>query len=268
MAVEFADLPQEVVILIASHLPQPSPYVNQSERNPSNLPAYATISRAWQYAIECRTFRYIELKSPDLQFFSRIMSKERRKILRLLRYYVVLPTYSDKRCAKFETEQDKTINNQIFTTAIKDLLGLLRSWHDQDQPSDSIDESLLLCLGQPYSPMDVGHRGYAKHEEDRFNWSLGRRCDLWAARYRSSILRLQGLENVQEVPQVSSFTCSSGARMIEPCSILLLASKFPNLECFHGTLSDNEKDCSLRQQMRHGQSSSILPRDPICKPSD
>lgn len=65
------------------------------------------------------------------------MVNHRRTLLRRLELNVILPTYTDRACAKFETEKDKQSNNQVFTKAIKDLLALLQSWHDEFQTTEN-----------------------------------------------------------------------------------------------------------------------------------
>jgi hypothetical protein len=71
------------------------------------LTKYVTVSRLWQYAIERRTFLKIQLKSTDLLAFSNIFVENRRAGLTELSYSVILPTYSDYQCARFEREKDK-----------------------------------------------------------------------------------------------------------------------------------------------------------------
>lgn len=262
MPVGIANLPQEIIYLVASYLQRwdHEDCADIFERGRALLPAYATISRSWQHAIEFQTFREIAVKSTEIENFSRIVVNRRRKLLRRLQLNVILPTYTDKACAKFETEKDKQSNNQVFTKAIKDLLALLWSWHDEFQTTghDSnapIEQSLRLCIGDCYSPKDCRYRGWEKYQRDRHEWELGRRHDLFQHRYESSLLQLESIEGMQEIPQISSFHKSPGHRMIEPRSLARIASKFPNLDSFRWRLNDNEKrDPRLRQQTRFGGS--------------
>jgi hypothetical protein len=264
MSVGIANLSQEIISLVASYLPrwEHEDRANISERGPALLPSYATISRSWQHVIECQTFRDITVKSIEIDHFSRIVANHRRKLLRRLELNVILPTYTDKACAKFETEQDKQSNNQVFTKAIKDFLALLRSWHDEFQTtrnhSDApIEQSLRLCIGDCYSPKDCRYRGWEKYQEDYHEWEFGRRHDLFQHRYESSLLQLESIEGIQEIPQISSFHKSPSNRNIEPRSLGIIASKFPNLDSFCWRLKDNEKrDPRLRQQTRFGGSLS------------
>ena len=262
MSVGIANLSQEIINLVASYLQQweHEDRANSSERGRALLPAYATISQSWQYAIEGQTFRDITVKSTEIDDLSRIVVNHRRKMLRRLELNVILPTYTDKACAKFETEMDKQSNNQVFTKAIKDLLALLRSWHNKFQmtgnDSDAtIEQPLRLCIGDCYSPKDCRYRGWENYQEDILEWEFGRRHDLFQHRYESSFLQLESLEGIQEIPQISSFHRSAGSRNIEPRSLAIIACKFPNLDSFRWRLRDNERrDPRSRQQTRFGES--------------
>lgn len=260
MSVGIADLSQEIISLVVSYLPrwEHEDRANILERGSTLLPAYAAISRSWQDVIERQTFREIIVKSTEIDYFSRIMANRRRKIVSRLELNVILPTYTDKACAKYETEKDKQSNNRVFTNAIKDLLALLRSWHDESQTtrnrSDApIEQSLRLCIGDCYAPMDSHYRGWEKYEQDLLEREFERRDDLFEQRYGSSLLQLESIEGIQEIPQITSFHRSPSHRHIEPRSLAMLASKFPNLDSFRWRLEDNEKrNPQLRQQTRFG----------------
>ena len=255
MAVGIASLSQEIISLVASYLQrwEYEDRANISKRGRALLPAYATISRSWQYAIERQTFREVAVQSIEIDEFSRIVVRHRRKLLRRLELNVVLPTYTDRACAKFETEKDKQSNNQVFTKAVKNLLALLRSWHDEYQSvrndSDaSIEQPLILSIGDCYSPTDHGYR------DSENEWDFAHYHDLLQHRYESSLLQLESIEGTQEIPQISSFHVSKGTRKIEPRSLAMIATKFPNLNSFRWRLQDNEKrDPQLRQQTRFGR---------------
>ena len=266
MSVGIADLPQEIISLVVSYLPrwEHEDCGNISGRGLALLPAYAAISRSWQDLIERQTFREIIVRSTEIDHFSRIVVNRRRKLLRRLELKVILPTYTDKACAKFETEKDKQSNNQVFTTAIKDLLALLRSWHDEFQTTGNrtdapIEQSLRFCIGDCYAPKDDQYRGWEEYEQDLSEWVLDRRADLFRHRYESSLLRLESLEGIQEIPQITSFHKSPSHRNIEPRSFAMIASKFPNLDSIRWRLKDDEnRNPQLRQQTRFGGSLFIF----------
>ena len=262
MSIGISNLSQEIINIIASYLQR---WEHEDELcisvgGRALLPAYATISTSWQYAIECQTFRRIAVNSTEIDDFSRIVVNHRRKLLRRLELNVILPTYTDKACAKFETEKDKQSNNQVFTKAIKHLLALLRSWHDEFQTTGDdgdapIEQPLCLCIGRCYYHKDFQYRGQEKYHEDVHEYLSGRRHDLFQDRYESSLLQLESVEGIQEIPQISSFHYLAGNRSIEPRSLAIMASRFPNLDSFRWKFLDNERrDARSRQQTRFGGS--------------
>lgn len=96
------------------------------------LRTYATISRAWQYAIEAHTFRDVSVKSTELDAFSGMYSPEnahRRAATRRLTFLVHIPTYGNSRAGRAK-------NNNTFRKAVKSFLGELEGWHG----------SLKLCI--------------------------------------------------------------------------------------------------------------------------
>ena len=259
MTVGIANLSQEIIDIIASYLQrwEHEDQFGTSDRGRALLPAYATISTSWQYAIEGQTFRQVGVTSTEIDDFSHMMVSRRRRLLRRLELNVILPTYTDKLCAKFETEKDKQSNNQAFTKAIKHLLTLLRSWHDEFQTTGNapIEQPLRLCIGECYCPESFQYRGREKYQKDVYKYWSGRRHDLFKDRYESSLLRLESVEGIQEIPQITSFHRSAGNRNIEPRSLAMIASRFPNLDSFYWRLKDNERrDVRSRQQTRFGGS--------------
>ena len=50
-----------------------------------------------------------------------------------LSYEVVLPAYKDEECARYERENDRKLNNEAFTEAIRGLFRVLKSWEDDDE---------------------------------------------------------------------------------------------------------------------------------------
>ena len=251
-------LSQDIIGLIVSHI-QRWEHPDYTDKGLAFLPPYAPISRSWQYAIEIHTFREVWVKSTELEWFSRIMGKHRRKFLRRINFDIILPTYTDMACTKFETEQDRQTNSQVFTQAIKGLLALIRSWHDDfqsarnDDPA-SVEQSMCLSIRSCYSPKDDAYTGWEKKRMLCNDEDCSRHHDLFEHRYEASLLQLLSIEEIQEIPQISSFFRSHGRRGIEPRSLAILASKFPNLDTFRWGLDDDEKrDPHLRQQTRLGQ---------------
>lgn len=253
-------LPQESVTHIASFVDCEDDQSN--EKTASHLPAYATLSRKWQLAVESRTFRSLRLKSPELPYFTRVLTDHRRNLLSNLAYDAVLPTYTDNECAKFETKEDMERNSQAFTYAVHALFQILKSWEASNAEIES--RSLSLDLSDIYSPMDRFHRDSAKYEEDRELYESDKRSDLWEHRYEHSILQLLEHPKLPTLSCVSSFTLSFIAHgHVEPRSAILLAMKLSNLQSITIGLHDNEKKHPhIRQQLRHGMinmPSSVVP---------
>ena len=251
MSTGIINISQDIISLIVLYL--------QPRDNPSNsLSAYANISRAWQHAIERHTFRRISVRSSEMEEFSRIMVGPRQNLLKRLEFDVILPAYPDKARAKFETEEEKQVNDRVFTKAIKDLFALLRSWHDDhfrtnaDGGGDDapVERSFDLCLRDCYSPSDDGIRGWKSSVR---TWRRKIGCDLSIHRYESSVVRLESIEGFPEVPQISHFSKAQSVRQIEPRSLAMIASKLPSLNSFLWGLWDNEKRRPrIRQQRRFG----------------
>ena len=262
MAVGITNLPQELIDLVASYI-QRWEQGNRTfdwdsgEKSRTLLPAYATISRSWQYAIERQTFHKICLKTTELDNFCQFLVNHRRKLLRRLKLDVILPTYTDEACAKFETEADRQSNNKVFSKAVRDLLFLLGSWNieatgAEEHGKSLIEPSLCLCIRTCYSPMDSGLI-WGKRQ-------FGRPHDLSAHRHESSLLRLESIEDIQQIPQVTSFRTLHTKRNIEPRSLAMIANKFPNLDDLRWSVKDNEKlNPLLRQQTRFGGLPSFIP---------
>lgn len=262
MAVGITDLPQELIDLVASYI-QRWEYDNRTfiwysgEPSRTLLPAYATISRAWQYAIERQTFHAIRIKSTELEDFCQLLVNHRQKLLKRLELEVILPTYTYEAGAKFETEADRQSNNKAFSKAIRDLLFLLGSWHIESLGAGKcgkslIESSLCLRIRDCYSDMDFGYLRWGK-------WRPGWPRDLSDRRYESSLLRLESIEDILKIPQVTSFRISYTKRNIEPRSLAMIANKFPNLDDLQWSVKDNEKlNPLLRQQTRFGGSPAFI----------
>ena len=262
MAVGITNLPQELIDLVASYI-QHWEHDNRTfdwhwgNDSRTMLPAYATISRAWQYAIERQTFHTIRLRSTELKDFCHLLVSHRWSLLKRLEFNVILPTYTEKACAKFETETDRQSNNKVFSKAVRDLLTLLGSWQNESQGPGKqkhslIEPSLYLRIRACYSPMDSGYLGWGKQRSTRPH-------DLGKHRHEFSLLRLESIEDIQQIPQVTSFHTSHTKRNIEPRSLAMIASKFPHLRDLCWSVNDNEKLNPLfRQQTRLGEYISFI----------
>lgn len=232
-------LPQEVVDKIAGYLPDR----HQGKRI---RPALATLSRAWQCAIEPLTFRSLRITSDHLgDFFYPAFATprtHRRRLLRDLNLDIVLPSYSDDDCAKYETASDRAANNRMFSHHVAGLLRELSRWPASD------GGKLNLVIGA-YSPMDIPYRGQDKMDRDRYEVALGRRKDLFGERYRYSYIHFAAADAhpVAVVPCVTSFYAHPGPRCLDPGSLVALTAAFPNLERINWSYEDPTYFLALRR---------------------
>ncbi|KAI4196584.1 MAG: hypothetical protein LQ350_006456 [Teloschistes chrysophthalmus] len=185
----------------------------------------------------------------DLSHFAQILTGHRKRLLSHLAYDVNLPTYDDKACARFETEQDKETNSRAFTYAIHALYQTLKSLEGRGTGTEC--RALTLGIRDIYAPMDSHHReNYEEHKEQCESWQ---RDDLWQHRYEHSFLRLLEHPELPSLSSPSSFTMFCPTRNIEPKSGLLLATKLSNVRSITLNLSDDEKKYPhIRQQSRYG----------------
>jgi len=256
-------LSRELIAHIASFLEREEDQsdVPQSDRKklPSKLPPFATISHDWQYAIERRTYHELRVRNDDIGTFQINCVGHRRLALAVLRYDVVLPTYDDKACARFEREKDKQINDETFTRAIETLFRVLKSWESGSQSNGR----LSLVIDNVYSPMDGIHRGLEIFKNDRFQEGVGKRRDLFEYRYIHSSIHLL---HPDELPSLSLVTrligVPVGTRIIDMCAVVDIAGKLSNLQRIEWNLNDNEKRYpDLRQRARLSFSEALMKYD-------
>lgn len=227
----------------------------------SELPPYATVCKTWQWHIEQRTFREINLPSSELEYFSKLLTGYRRAALREVKYQVVLPEYDDAACGVVETEEDKKVNNTAFTTAVTELFRLVKGWEEEDEQElsgkgFSAREGLVplsLEMSQIYSPSDAKKRNSALLREQHIAVERGERSDLFDGRLCDSWLRLGPLEGVPELKRVTKYTVSpSYPRPVEAESIARLAKKFPVLEKLDLQIMERSEDFEVRRKDRYG----------------
>ena len=248
-------LPQELITHVASFIEREEDQSHIGfllrKKLSSKLPPYATLSRAWQLAIEIRTFENLRLKSTELPYVTQIVTGHRMGFIANIQYQVVLPDYPDHHCAKFETDKDQERNSEGFTYAIHALFQFLKSLEDTRNSEGTRSVALHLC--DIFSPMDKFHRGEEKLQEDEMQVELGKRYDLWEHRYEHSILKLLDHPKLPVLCIVSSFQLTSIAyRHVEPRSAILMAAKCPRLRSVDISVNDNEKkDGDVRRRARH-----------------
>ncbi|KAF4544524.1 hypothetical protein BFW01_g5026 [Lasiodiplodia theobromae] len=151
-------LPYELLETIVLHL------------GSDELAPFATISATFQELIERRTFRELEIRSTDIDQFVAIVTGSRRRILRLLDYFIALPTVAERQR-----------NSLGFTKAIHDLFFALSRW-DTGSSANPIKLSISVVEDNIYPRID----------------------------YRRSILELTALDSLQSVPQIHTLCPDSG----------------------------------------------------------
>lgn len=227
----------------------------------SELPPYATVCKTWQWHIEQRTFREINLPSSELEYFSKLLTGYRRAALREVRYQVVLPEYDDAACGLEETEEDKKVNNAAFTTAVAELLRLMKGWEEEDEKELSekglnAREGLVplsLEMSEIYSPSDARKRDSRLLKEQQMEVADGVRSDLFEERHCDSWLRLGSLEGVPELKRVTKYAASpSYPRPVEAESIVRLANKFPALKELELQIMEKNEELEVLRKDRYG----------------
>lgn len=235
-------LPQEIINLIASfierHPDQPGVPLWQRKVLPSNLPPYATISKSWRHAIERTVFREITLKSTEIKTLDAIFRGDRRNSLTKLTLDVVLPTYDEKACGRFERAADKKANDEAFTQAIEKLIAVLKSWEDA-----SVGGRICLVLGKIFSPSDASQRDFETLQQQRYEAEVGKHHDLFEHRYKHSPINLLRPDSLPSLLRISkaSLGNSNGERSLSMRAVVDMTAKLPNLESFGWELYDNEK---------------------------
>lgn len=158
----------------------------------SLLPLYATVCKEWSFHFEQRIFNSLKVKSNELGELSRIVKGHRATPISRLEYHIILPTYSEHACARFERKTDQNLNDGVFTDAIHGLFWIMKGWEmkqtiSQDGKHEGSTHemnprSFELLMGDIYSPMDGTYRGKEKYREDRLQWELGKRYVLGGLR--------------------------------------------------------------------------------------
>ncbi|KAI6080293.1 hypothetical protein F4821DRAFT_251792 [Hypoxylon rubiginosum] len=206
-------LPQEIISNIASFLPWGSG--RDTQHKPLIRPGVASLSRAWQAAVESVTFQELHINNTELVAFSDHFSRiHRRRFLRKLNFSVVLPTYSYKTYSGAETEEERRVNNEVASTAIFGLLQELSGW------PTNLNITLIITI---YPPKQ---------------------------RLRStSYIHLEDIHHVQ-VPCIRSFLAIQAYCPIDPGCLVSLTSRFPSLSRVDWCYDEPDSHSPLRIQLR------------------
>lgn len=254
-------LSPELLAIIISFLPK------------SCLPLLSTVSQTWQVAIERLTMSAIHLKSTDLAAFATVFAQGHRRLaLAQLHYDAILPSYSDRRCARFERDRDKALNNEALTVAIHDLFSLLHSWEHQaaavgNQNPDGVGATAITTRGEwgvtarpisltmnAYSLSDAPYREGVAVGLQRVNEVM---ADFFELRYEHSFLKLLRADELPPISRISTFITTEALcihRRIEGASLAGMGAKMPNLETVEWWVHDDEKRYpDLRRIHRFGE---------------
>ncbi|KAF2716468.1 hypothetical protein K431DRAFT_325294 [Polychaeton citri CBS 116435] len=201
----------------------------------------------------------LKITSNDLDNFKAFVTHSHpyhRAALRTLDFTIVLPTYDNKACSRFEREEDRLANNEAFSKAVTRLFDALESCEHVDKPWP-----IALCFGCIYSPMDRKQRYPEEYRADYTACELSQRHDLWENRYEHSNLQL--LQPVK-LPSLSRVVCFSifahVGRYVEPATVASIIASLPNLESTTWHLTDGErKFANLRTQLRQELGQSLPP---------
>lgn len=244
-------LSPELLSLIIGHLYGPvsaayQPPRARRRRDPLPPPRvfipYATVSRAWQAAVEAHVFASIKLASPDLEAFTDIFGptddgRRRRRALRRLEYDVVLPTYTAEQCDEVETDAQADANSATFDKAVRALFAVLAPWTS----SDGTSERNLTLLIKAHSPMDPGYRPSGivpSNETDR----MERR-----------FLALSGESELPAVGGVRRFEVPNGPRQIHGGTLMRITGALRDVQDVSLEISSPKlKWPELRREQRNG----------------
>ncbi|KAE9362878.1 hypothetical protein N431DRAFT_565013 [Stipitochalara longipes BDJ] len=258
-----SDMPSEMVTLIASHLIAASETAPAGQlQTPDKVAIYATVSKDWQKCIEKHTFSSILLTPARLDEFDQIIRGPRRKYVRLIALDVVLDSYDDEACCRYETEEGQQKNNRLFTQTLRRLFLTMSSWEGVQEADLGIYMSVKV-----YSPSDHSRLGQKEGRARRaLRHRTGAAKDIFDRRFDKSYLRLVNTENDGEasalphsVSAITGIEITAGyLRHMYPASCSLILSQLPRLRTFRAYLWDDErKDLDLRKRARHEFASSI-----------
>ncbi|KAL1647044.1 hypothetical protein SLS58_002814 [Diplodia intermedia] len=141
------DLPYDIVFLIVQHLKLleaqqyvPSRRYSRPPRQPTKFSAFATLSRAWNFAAERETFQTLHVFDDNIPEslrggpitttrFKQMMSRDaprRRQIPRRIVYYASTQFTLDS--GKAMTEQGRKANDLTFSASIQHFWEVLKDW--------------------------------------------------------------------------------------------------------------------------------------------
>ncbi|KAK7916960.1 hypothetical protein PG985_010568 [Apiospora marii] len=248
-------LPPELKIPIMQQVSEESP--------PGMRGVWAAVSRDWQALIEPTSFTSTE---PNVSCTGKENPHSGSAILcplhRLHCDSTMLNTTTNNSYdpENPETETERRQNNEAFSDAMAELLGLLSTWNGV-ATSGCRNRPIELKL----SAASVTDKGRL---DGRPDLPLPHSEEWKAERYISSFVGLQDdtfHQRLPEVPVVETFTClraSLDQRRLVPRTCCELASRFPKLHNAHWDLADGAHDSAFRVQQRRDFAAALFPSTP------
>ncbi|KAI1490117.1 hypothetical protein F5X96DRAFT_637732 [Biscogniauxia mediterranea] len=221
--------PQEiydhVVSFIERRVGESDVPVREHGRLPPAYPAIAVVSRKFQFAVERYTFRRLRIDTtdPELDQLERALTtSRRRRALRSLSLTIVLPYYPSVSYTKFETDRDRSANNEAVTAALARVFRILAAGDSQDS---STAPTLDLEITGAYSIPDKRERSNLSSSPSPHD-QFGDRPDLYERRYTFSLLDLTpDVVDFPPLPCVRNFSFSHVDRIWNPRVAVLLTAK-------------------------------------------
>jgi hypothetical protein len=171
----------------------------------SALPPFATTSSQWKEAVEFITFHRLDIKSEDFGELRIIVTRNRCKYLRNLKYSILLPEYPEEQSNRMESSEEQETNNEVFTHSIAELFSTLRQWEDAGVLSE-----LRFNLAAPKSPSD---------------------CYDSKSRFATAYPTLSKIDRIPTVSRISYFQIQGNySRKISPSVRPQLMSVLPGLK--------------------------------------
>ncbi|KAI8270094.1 hypothetical protein K4K58_012281 [Colletotrichum sp. SAR11_239] len=188
-------IPQEIVDLIASRLPEPRyrrsdpPWIP----SPSVRPSIATVSNKFRHAIERLTFRELRIVTSEIDTLDDIFSRasvHRRSFLKDLHVVVLLPAHDEADWGTFDFDADREANNDAATKGMDRLLCTLSGWNSAIRLAVTLEMQPLSATGPLTSE---------EHNQRVNEIRTGLRCEDHR-RYAYSFIEMYDIEKMPLVP--------------------------------------------------------------------
>ncbi|KAF2492542.1 hypothetical protein BU16DRAFT_541361 [Lophium mytilinum] len=235
-------LPQEVIAEIVPYL---------RDEYWSGFHRYATISKAFQYAIERRLFHRLSIRSTELQYAASLLRRDHRcSSVKRIYLETVLPEYSEEASKREETQEEQDANSAAFSEAIHGLFELLRII--EDDPQSTHGSGMWISISELKSPSDLKY----KYTHNGYGPGAGSTYSFMASRWKKSCVRFSDVNNLPVISKVSQLHAHSLStnihrpRRIEPASVLAIADKFRRLSSLDFNIRDFRKSGLEARQNR------------------